>query len=473
MTLHIGQSLEAERKGDEPVAERLLQLVNLPWYRTGQMPVWLRQRLTAGMTSSLYEQVRQILDGLLLTNVAPTRKNVAIDVGIGQAGATSKTAIEENRLSRQMRDPILLEFHMLFRQRRVAFRLPPIVARNLLRSGLLRNLFGRTSLDDLPSSAKILHHLVDRGEIVSVQVQNKTDVAAADRVGREGGIREVCGIVGASRVGIAPSYSYYLYLPASSAPVRLLDGATIALYRQRRSRAWRLSLINVGLMLLLGASLYGTAFDHANPGVAVILMLSWLVGPPAMVYVFHVYPVVQRFALFPAFQPVGDQPRIKSRDFIATNQAASPSAQTETGWIRVAPGVLIIALACLALYAGSTLPGLRGYSFGPGTMPYVVSIILLVLGLAVVVEGLMITRSMIPVTFTPVVGLIIAGAVFFVTIRPFGLIIAIGLASMITGIFYLRNRPGAIVRVVLVTVVFIVLFFVYLLNLPFQLWPRF
>jgi len=135
--------------------------------------------------------------------------------------------------------------------------------------------------------------------------------------------------------------------------------------------------------------------------------------------------------------------------------------------------VLIIALACLALYAGSTLPGLRGYSFGPGTMPYVVSIILLVLGLAVVVEGLMITRSMIPVTFTPVVGLIIAGAVFFVTIRPFGLIIAIGLASMITGIFYLRNRPGAIVRVVLVTVVFIVLFFVYLLNLPFQLWPRF
>ena len=73
MTLHIGQSLEAERKGDEPVAERLLQLVNLPWYRTGQMPVWLRQRLTAGMTSSLYEQVRQILDGLLLTNVAPTR----------------------------------------------------------------------------------------------------------------------------------------------------------------------------------------------------------------------------------------------------------------------------------------------------------------------------------------------------------------------------------------------------------------
>jgi hypothetical protein len=319
VTLHVGETLEATRRRDAPAVERLLSLIHLPWFRTGEMPVWLRERLTAGMAVRLYERVRGILDDLLLTSVTPTAKNIALDLAIGRAPTTATIARAQDRLSRHMRDPILVEFHTLFRHRRIAFMLPQIVARNLIRGGLLRGLLARTEIDDLPSSARLLYRLIDDGKIVSVDVENPGDAAVAGRT-PEGGLRDVTAVTDARGTTLLPPYPYYLYVPPGGAPSRLLDEPTAALYRQRRSTAWRLSLVTIALMLLLGAAFYGTSFDAANPGVAVVTVMLWLAGPPLTFHLLHVYPVVRRFELFPRFRSAGDAPAIASRKFDAVRR---------------------------------------------------------------------------------------------------------------------------------------------------------
>src|SRR5688572_2220902 len=52
-------------------------------------------------------------------------------------------------------------------------------------------------------------------------------------------------------------------------------------------------------------------------------------------------------------------------------------------------GVVLIAVAAFALWAGSDLPGMRGFAFGPGTAPRLFAYGLMGLGVAVVLIGLL------------------------------------------------------------------------------------
>src|SRR5262249_21635793 len=51
-------------------------------------------------------------------------------------------------------------------------------------------------------------------------------------------------------------------------------------------------------------------------------------------------------------------------------------------------GVALVAVALLALWASTDLPGMRGFAFGPGTAPRLFAWCLVVLGVAVVAIGL-------------------------------------------------------------------------------------
>lgn len=156
----------------------------------------------------------------------------------------------------------------------------------------------------------------------------------------------------------------------------------------------------------------------------------------------------------------------------------SPERPHGRGWIRNEQdfwgGIALIALALFAMYASSDLPGQRGFAFGPGTAPRLFAGVLLFFGVLITALGV--------VTEGPRIGgyafrgpLMISAALicFAVLIRPVGLIAASFLTFMIsvTASRETRYLEATIVAVAMTT--FCVFLFVYMLNLPFQLWPRF
>jgi putative tricarboxylic transport membrane protein len=137
-------------------------------------------------------------------------------------------------------------------------------------------------------------------------------------------------------------------------------------------------------------------------------------------------------------------------------------------------GLTLIALALFAIWAGSDLPGQHGFSFGPGTAPRIFASLLAVAGAIVAVGGLMADGPKIEGFAIRGPALICAGILFFsLAIRPLGLIATSYITFMITIMASpeIRWRESLIAATVMTA--FCVALFVYLLQLPFDLWPWF
>jgi putative tricarboxylic transport membrane protein len=137
-------------------------------------------------------------------------------------------------------------------------------------------------------------------------------------------------------------------------------------------------------------------------------------------------------------------------------------------------GLVLIALAIVAIWASRDLPGQRGFAFGPGTAPRLFASVLAALGAAVAIVGLVTDGP--PIEKYKIRGplfVVIAILLFANTIRLLGLVPATFLAFMISiyGSTEMRWIESLIAAVCMTA--FCVVLFVYLLNLPFQLWPRF
>jgi putative tricarboxylic transport membrane protein len=137
-------------------------------------------------------------------------------------------------------------------------------------------------------------------------------------------------------------------------------------------------------------------------------------------------------------------------------------------------GVALVMLATVALIASADLPGQRGFAFGPGTAPRLFSFVLAAIGAAVALGGVFAEGP--PIEKYRIRGpffVIIAILAFAAMIRPLGLVPATFLAFMVSilGSTEMRWIESLIAAVGMT--LFCVLLFVYLLNLPFQLWPRF
>jgi putative tricarboxylic transport membrane protein len=137
-------------------------------------------------------------------------------------------------------------------------------------------------------------------------------------------------------------------------------------------------------------------------------------------------------------------------------------------------GLVLIAVAILAIWASRDLPGQRGFAFGPGTAPRLFAGLLVGLGTIVALVGLVTDGPRIEKYKIRGPVLVIASILLFASmIRPLGLVIA----SYVTFIVaILGSKEMRVVESLLgaaVMTAFCVGLFVYLLNLPFQLWPRF
>ena len=137
-------------------------------------------------------------------------------------------------------------------------------------------------------------------------------------------------------------------------------------------------------------------------------------------------------------------------------------------------GLTLIALALFAIWAGSDLPGQHGFSFGPGTAPRIFATLLAVAGAIVAAGGLMVDGPKIEGFAIRGPALICAGILFFsLAIRPLGLIATSYVTFMITIMATPEIRWRESVIAAAVMTAFCVALFVYLLQLPFDLWPWF
>jgi putative tricarboxylic transport membrane protein len=137
-------------------------------------------------------------------------------------------------------------------------------------------------------------------------------------------------------------------------------------------------------------------------------------------------------------------------------------------------GLVLIAVGILAIWASRELPGQRGFAFGPGTAPRLFSGLLVILGALVALVGLITDGPRIEKYKVRGPVLVIASILGFAAmIRPVGLVIA-SYVTFIVAILGSREMRvlESLIAAAVMTVLFVFLF-TYLLNLPFQLWPRF
>jgi len=145
-------------------------------------------------------------------------------------------------------------------------------------------------------------------------------------------------------------------------------------------------------------------------------------------------------------------------------------------------GLALIALAILAIWTSGDLPGTHGFAFGPGTAPRLFAGLLAVAGAAVALNGLLADGP--PIESYAIRGpawvllaiLCFAGMIRGISlgplsIPPLGLVPSTFAAFMVSifGSTEMRWLDCLIAAVVMTA--FCVGLFVYLLQLPFQLWP--
>lgn len=149
-------------------------------------------------------------------------------------------------------------------------------------------------------------------------------------------------------------------------------------------------------------------------------------------------------------------------------------------------GLALIALAIIAIWASGDLPGQSGFAFGPGTAPRMFATLLAVIGAVVALTGLFMDGPRIEKFAVRGPAYVVAAILLFALmirgvgldfigiparLPPLGLVPSTFVAFMVSimGSTEMRWVESLIAAVAMT--VFCVVLFVYLLGLPFQLWP--
>ena len=145
-------------------------------------------------------------------------------------------------------------------------------------------------------------------------------------------------------------------------------------------------------------------------------------------------------------------------------------------------GLVLIGLAIIAIVTSGDLPGTHGFAFGPGTAPRLFAGLLAIVGALVALSGLLVDGPPIEryavrgpawvlLAILAFAGMIRGVNIGPVTIPPLGLVPSTFAAFLVSifGSTEMRWVESLIAAVVMTA--FCVGLFVYLLQLPFQLWP--
>ena len=147
-------------------------------------------------------------------------------------------------------------------------------------------------------------------------------------------------------------------------------------------------------------------------------------------------------------------------------------------WVRgpqdFVGGIVLMVIALFAFWASNDLPGMHGFSFGAGTAPRMFASLLLGLGFAITVVG-MVTEGPPLAAYAWRGPLFVSLAIvsFAITIRPFGLVLSAFTSFMISALGTSETRWRETIIVGACLTIGCSLLFPYALGLPLQLFPRF
>jgi hypothetical protein len=137
-------------------------------------------------------------------------------------------------------------------------------------------------------------------------------------------------------------------------------------------------------------------------------------------------------------------------------------------------GVVLIAVALFALWASSDLQGMHGFSFGAGTAPRMFSVLLLLLGVAITLVGLLFDGPvMAAYAWRGPLFVSLSILTFAVAIRPLGLVVSAFVTFLVSSLGTPETRWKETIIVGIALTAFCSFLFPYALGLPMQLWPRF
>jgi MFS family permease len=151
ITLYLGFRLFGSQ---EEMAERLLALVRLPWFRYGTMPDWLRERLIGSLTKEQEHAVRGAIEELLHNALRQPGEAMTLEVAVPQQPRPPEwwqkftTRVQQWGRRRELyqllqmqpedsplRDYVSLNFLTGWRTRRLAMRAPDLWRRLLFNEG--------------------------------------------------------------------------------------------------------------------------------------------------------------------------------------------------------------------------------------------------------------------------------------------------------------------------------------------------
>jgi putative tricarboxylic transport membrane protein len=151
-------------------------------------------------------------------------------------------------------------------------------------------------------------------------------------------------------------------------------------------------------------------------------------------------------------------------------------------------GLVLILIGLFAIWAASDLPGQHGFTFGSGTAPRMFAGLLAAIGAVIALNGLLVAGPPLDrfairgpayvlaaiLSFAGMIGGIRIDIVgLHIAVQPLGLIPSTFFAFMISIFGSTEFRWVESLLAALAMTVFCVGLFVYLLQLPFQLWPLF
>ena len=147
-------------------------------------------------------------------------------------------------------------------------------------------------------------------------------------------------------------------------------------------------------------------------------------------------------------------------------------------WVRgpqdFVGGIALIAIALFALWASSDLQGMHGFSFGAGTAPRMFAVLLLGLGAAVALVGILQDGPHVAhYAWRGPLFVSLAIVFFAVAIRPLGLVVSAFASFMISALGTAETRWRETIIVGICLTIGCSLLFPYALGLPLQLFPRF
>lgn len=147
-------------------------------------------------------------------------------------------------------------------------------------------------------------------------------------------------------------------------------------------------------------------------------------------------------------------------------------------WVRgpqdFVGGLVMMAVALFALWASSDLQGMHGFSFGAGTAPRMFAVLLLLLGGAVALMGVIRDGPHIAAYSWRGPLFVSAAIVFFaVSIRPLGLVVTAFASFMIAALGSEETKWLEATIVGACLTLGCALLFPYVLGLPMPMFPRF